>query len=1440
MDPPELPPEAFTARESYFLFRAIHVFQTLDFTLLSKKLIANEFINGADEFDEARLTPRRLWGLFRHHFLAELPNPPTQLTPDLIVDKYKNITAIDRKLGEIYYTRLKKEVLSDAQREQEAAKRQADLEVEQKRIRESLLKNTNSAVMPTQLAAAASGVGISNAVPIAPASFSTRPVSHLHNLGSHGQTQIQPHRAKSPHTLSSASLAVSPLAAPGPEMATKKSSVTSRPPQPLNSNQTQPVIAIAAHQPTHTPRAILPATTQPASQHPAIQPDIQPTIVRPIAGPSPQQVLQAPGPPPLKAVSTSTNIEAQQTQFHQLPPKPPQPQATPEATAPQISQNVKSQQPQATVKEAGQKPAQVAPSKQPLEPQNSSSPNQTAPVSAITINHSPTPSADTSPSPQPRAQVPAALPSKSQSPQPSSSQAASTPGQVQTLKWERPYTPQHNTPIAQRPVPLNTTAGHHNGASISKNSSQSRSLSPVVSNTSQWTPNRFQVAHAPGHMPEQAQAQALAQAKAQGQVQIQAQTQAQAPAPPKSQAKNLQQPQSQQQQPKPQQSRPQHPPLAAKPPAPNSSATPQTQAVIVQKPQLGQAQQLSQQIQQPLPPLAVNPAVAPAIPSDSVSATLHSVPISIPSQSSSQPSQVQQKSQSPTKPIVQLSQHTRTTQSQNQTKGSSPQSELTSQKTPQTRKKSAPQATVQAVSGVSLSPQQKSAQPVAPKTSFSQTQAVPQPQQQRQPMPSHPTTSLARPADQPLLIHTQPQPQPIPISQAVKKPLVPISAQPFSRASSHSPKQTLAGIPEAVPQGSMKGSAEATASPMKPQPQGESPAQPQAQSQAKPQEKPQTQPQAQPQSSPKRQSQPVPVASTPKQVAKQPVQPEQATPKASPPLITQSQAPSIIATPIHPTVSATTSQALAIAPSASLPQLPVPQLQHNQNPPPMATTPVQSTKPVTSTPQPKTPFAKTSLAIPDHLVPSKIAPISTTTAPASTDALVSLVKPHAAADPQTPAPQKQALFYKRGHGTNWTLDSTPSTPGPANTTVDSPAWEPLSPPPPQPPPTPTLQSGNPITSTGLNPVTPGIIPSIKATPRRTNRPETPMSRGSVLSKRPTRTGRAGPPRTRRSQSIVSQPDELSMDPSDFQGPGSSRIKNEDLSKMEEAGDTTADEGITSRRRGPSSVRAGKRKRQDSMDSGFHRPRPSISTPTPAVQVGPPTHVRWTRGFPRVSASVLDQIGSHRDANMFANPIREKDAPNYSTIVLQAVDIASIKKAISHGNKIAIQAAAALPDGDPGTALVDLPISEDLVPPRGIINSEQLERSLVHMFCNAVMYNPDPDRGPGPAFLAGANHGGNGSENIGYQVDEFGVVNDTRNMFLEVDKLMAELRGAEMQRNGGSLQPPPVPTASSVSSGAATARAMSLATAGGGDDTDELDELAADEVASTSTRRSRRG
>lgn len=235
-----------------------------------------------------------------------------------------------------------------------------------------------------------------------------------------------------------------------------------------------------------------------------------------------------------------------------------------------------------------------------------------------------------------------------------------------------------------------------------------------------------------------------------------------------------------------------------------------------------------------------------------------------------------------------------------------------------------------------------------------------------------------------------------------------------------------------------------------------------------------------------------------------------------------------------------------------------------------------------------------------------------------------------------------------------------------------------------------------------------------------------------------------------------------------------KIKDEDATPRpaEETGDTTADESAPGRPQlfTPSSVssRLAKRKRQD--------------TPTEAPP--PTTHVLWTRGFTKVSSSALDQISSHRDANMFATALREKDAPNYRQIVLQPQDITSIRSAIKHGNKAAVQSAASLPGGDPGTAHVWLPLSEELVPPRGIINSAQLERELVHMFCNAIMYNADPDRGPGSAFMKRSQD--EEEEIVGYRLDENGVVKNTRSMFVEVEKLLGDLRSAEKERSA----PPP--------------------------------------------------
>ncbi|KAK7229015.1 hypothetical protein V2G26_001185 [Clonostachys chloroleuca] len=155
--------------------------------------------------------------------------------------------------------------------------------------------------------------------------------------------------------------------------------------------------------------------------------------------------------------------------------------------------------------------------------------------------------------------------------------------------------------------------------------------------------------------------------------------------------------------------------------------------------------------------------------------------------------------------------------------------------------------------------------------------------------------------------------------------------------------------------------------------------------------------------------------------------------------------------------------------------------------------------------------------------------------------------------------------------------------------------------------------------------------------------------------------------------------------------------------------------------------------------------------------------------------------------MFATALRERDAPNYRQIVLQPQDITSIRSAIKQGNKAAVAAANSLPGGDPGTASVYLPYSEDIVPPKGIINSAQLERELVHMFCNAIMYNPDPDRGPGSTFMKRSQE--DEEEVFGYRLDENGIVRNTQSMFLEVEKLLGDLRSAEKDRTAPPCRRP---------------------------------------------------
>ncbi|OBT43831.1 hypothetical protein VE00_05389 [Pseudogymnoascus sp. WSF 3629] len=180
---------------------------------------------------------------------------------------------------------------------------------------------------------------------------------------------------------------------------------------------------------------------------------------------------------------------------------------------------------------------------------------------------------------------------------------------------------------------------------------------------------------------------------------------------------------------------------------------------------------------------------------------------------------------------------------------------------------------------------------------------------------------------------------------------------------------------------------------------------------------------------------------------------------------------------------------------------------------------------------------------------------------------------------------------------------------------------------------------------------------------------------------------------------------------------------------------------------------------------------------------PPTHVLWTRNFSRISASALERIGAHRCASTFANPIKERDAPGYKDVILRPQDLKSIRSAITAGSRAGLAAVASMDEeSDKGQASLQLPISEDLVPPKGIVNNAQLEKELMLMFANAIMFNPDPDHGFGRAFSARKGTPAEVEDNRGYTLDEDGVVQDTKTMFADVEKIVGELRSAEQRKS----------------------------------------------------------
>nr|OQO29051.1 hypothetical protein B0A51_03386 [Rachicladosporium sp. CCFEE 5018] len=145
-----------------------------------------------------------------------------------------------------------------------------------------------------------------------------------------------------------------------------------------------------------------------------------------------------------------------------------------------------------------------------------------------------------------------------------------------------------------------------------------------------------------------------------------------------------------------------------------------------------------------------------------------------------------------------------------------------------------------------------------------------------------------------------------------------------------------------------------------------------------------------------------------------------------------------------------------------------------------------------------------------------------------------------------------------------------------------------------------------------------------------------------------------------------------------------------------------------------------------------------------------TTIMATRSLGRMSAPLLADLQSHKHGSRFAQPVRARDAAGYTDIIKQPQDLKSIRAAINAGSRFVSGITSS--DADASAGAVEVPLTEDVVPPKGIVNGAQLEKEILRMLANAVMFNPGED----------------------------GMVSDTREMFEDVEERVKEWRGTERE------------------------------------------------------------
>lgn len=246
---------------------------------------------------------------------------------------------------------------------------------------------------------------------------------------------------------------------------------------------------------------------------------------------------------------------------------------------------------------------------------------------------------------------------------------------------------------------------------------------------------------------------------------------------------------------------------------------------------------------------------------------------------------------------------------------------------------------------------------------------------------------------------------------------------------------------------------------------------------------------------------------------------------------------------------------------------------------------------------------------------------------------------------------------------------------------------------------------------------------------------------------------------------------------------------------------------------------------------------------PTTSIHPPHtsgFIAVSKNFTKTALLLINDIISHKLAGIFAKPLSERDAPGYKDFVLRPQDLKSIKAAVSKGGRAvhaAIEAIEATEEevqndekltteesrpetkeGSLGNGMFLVKRSEDLIPPKGIVNSSQLEMEVVRMFANAVMFNPlaSSERGFGRSLRLRKNGGtiepsretDNGDneeaalnddrasveastpseDSDAFPVDsegEGGIIADTREMFEDIIDRVAKWKEVETERLAGT-------------------------------------------------------